>query len=103
MIFVGTVARKLFMTPDSDVFTICCALDVLSVGSVVKSFIDVARTDRCRREVDEVFGIRLPVLRQEPVLATLRHYQQNNALQINTKRKVMLTKFSSAAENDGVC
>jgi len=60
----GTVARKLFMTPDSDVFTICSALDVLSVGSVVKSFIGVARTDRCRREVNEVFGIRLPVLRQ---------------------------------------
>jgi len=74
---MATMARVLPVTPDSDVFMICCALDVLSVGSVGKSFIGVARTDRCRREVNEVFGIRLPVLRQQRVTLTLHHYQQN--------------------------
>ena len=54
---VNTVTVVLFVTPDSDSLTSCCAFDLLPVCSVIKLFIVVTRADHRLREVNEFLHV----------------------------------------------
>jgi len=58
------MASGLRLTPESDMLTRRCALDVLLVRSVVESLAVVTRADRRLRELYEVVRVRQSILRQ---------------------------------------